>query len=152
MKRSLRVHVLYALLALASSACGNKAPSADRTNAPQAQPSSPASEQAASASGAGQITGFVFEDKNRNGVFDAGDNRLSGQVVLLTNRDRSQRFGSATTSDDGSFHFDQIAGGEYRVSLNIPEKFERTNDDSFMLKVPEKGTAPTVTFGIAATR
>lgn len=104
------------LLALSQSARGSEPPTGGRSNGPAIQDTaaSPA-EQAEQTTGHGRISGFVFEDKNRNGTFDGDDIRLAQQLVQLTNPDRTRQVGSAKTTDDGSFSFDSLAAGAYRV-------------------------------------
>lgn len=96
-----------------------------------------------------EISGYVFEDKNRNGQFDTGDERLGSQTVLVTNPSATKRLHNATTDASGSFRFADLADGEYRVSVLVPEGFDRTNDDSFSLTVLGNQPMAEVHFGIA---
>jgi hypothetical protein len=99
-------------------------------------------------SGRGRIAGLVFEDRNRNGTFDAADGPMAGQVVTLTRPMGTQRV--TTSSDDqGAFHFDNLAPGRYRVTFSIPSGFARLTDDSFELEVADDGRVPQARFGLA---
>ena len=126
-------------------------PTGGRPNGPAIQDTaaSPA-EQAGQTTRHGRISGFVFEDKNRNGIFDGDDVRLAQQLVQLTTPDRTRQVSSAKTANDGSFHLDSLAAGDYRVSVEIQEGFERTDDDSLILTVADDGIERTVLFGVAA--
>jgi hypothetical protein len=143
--------VTYFLLALSQSAWASEPPTGGRPYGPAIQitPASSAA-QAGQTTRQGRISGFVFEDRNRNGIFDGDDVRLAQQLVLLTSPDRTRQVGSAKTAKDGSFHFDNLVATDYRVSVEIQEGFERTNDDSLILTVTEDGVERTVQFGVAA--
>ena len=96
-----------------------------------------------------RISGYVFEDKNQNGLFDTGDERLGSQTVLVTNPSATQRLHNATTDPTGSFRFADLPDGEYRVMVMIPDGFYRTNDDSFNVTVLGEEPMQEVHFGIA---
>ena len=97
----------------------------------------------------GVVAGIVFEDGNRNGVLDESEVRAAGSTVLVTNPSATRRIQSATTDADGQFRFDGLPGGEYRVSLQFPDGFVRTNDDSFTVKVGADNALPVIQFGMA---
>ena len=99
--------------------------------------------------GSGQVVGFVFEDRNGNGTFDSTDVRVPKQIVRVTDPSRGKQFQSATTGEDGSFRFDKLVAGEYRLSLEVPKGFVRTSDDSFTFVATETGPPLEVQFGIA---
>jgi hypothetical protein len=141
------------LLALSHSAKAGEPPTWGHPigRAIQSTPAFPV-EQAGQTIRNGRISGFVFEDKNRNGMFDGGDVRLAEQLIRLTSPDRSQQMGSAKTAKDGSFHFDKLAAADYRVSVQIPEGFARTTDDSLVLTVTDDGVERTVQFGVTARK
>jgi hypothetical protein len=120
------------------------------STAPATSSPSPAPAVAVPAAGPHQVNGFVYEDRNRNGQFDAGDERLPQQVVLLTDTDNFREIRSVTTGADGVFRLENVPDGAYRVTLRIPEGFERTVDDSFVITVSPERTIPEVQFGVAA--
>ena len=97
----------------------------------------------------GVVAGIVFEDKNHNGAMDAGESRLSGQTVLVTNASATQRITSTTTNAEGRFEFGDLRDGELRVSVQVPKGYARTNDDSFTVTVADDRPLREVYFGIA---
>lgn len=146
----IRYVALFTLTAIVVAACG-------RQTEQQASSESPAASQAPAGPpapppvmvGPREISGYVFEDKNRNGLFDTGDERLGSQTVLVTNPSATKRLHNATTDASGSFRFGDLSDGEYRVSVLVPEGFDRTNDDSFSLTVLGNQPMPEVHFGLA---
>ena len=151
MERSINSRLGLLLLTILVPACGGGAPEETVTRTPPAeQPRQLPPQQAPlEVTGPGQIVGFVFEDRNRNGTVEANDTRMAQLTVVLTNPSATQQIRSATTGADGSFRLENLAAGEYRVTLQIPAGFERTNDHSFVLAVSADGTAREVQFGIA---
>jgi cyclophilin family peptidyl-prolyl cis-trans isomerase len=64
----------------------------------------------------GSITARAYVDANGNGIFDAGDPVLTVVPVTLTgpiNR-------TATTGTNGTFDFQELQAGTYRVSFAVP--------------------------------
>ena len=94
------------------------------------------------------ITGFVFEDRNANGTFDAGDVRIARQQVVLSDPSAAGATATAITGPDGAFRFENLEPGDYRVTVQVPETFSRANDSSFVLAVPEDGSPAEVQFGL----
>ena len=143
-----------ATLVLALVGCGGGGTSEQQaspaTSSPQPQPSaSPALPPPATSLANAQIAGFVFEDKDRNGKYDGGDVLMASQTVLVTNPSASKRIKEVTTDASGTFGFAGLGAGEYRVSVQIPKGYERTNDDSMTLNVKASQAATQVQFGIA---
>ncbi len=72
---------------------------------------------AAPQSGAGEISGVVFFDRNGNGMRDAGENGIAGVVVELrdaaTNGQALRR--QATTDAGGVYRFTNVPAGTYMV-------------------------------------
>jgi hypothetical protein len=98
---------------------------------------------------AGEIPGFVFDDRDRNGTFDGSDVRMPQQTVVLTSPDSTQQIRSVTTDSTGAFRFEGLTPGDYRVTLEVPDGFQRTNDVSMVLNVRESEPLAEVGFGIA---
>ena len=146
----IRFVALCALTAIVVAACGRQTEqqSSSESPAPSQVPAGPPPPPPVMV-GPREISGYVFEDKNRNGQFDTGDERLGSQTVLVTNPSATKRLHNATTDTSGSFRFGDLADGEYRVSVLVPEGFDRTNDDSFSLTVLGNQPMPEVHFGIA---
>lgn len=65
---------------------------------------------------AGSIGGVVFEDPNRNGVFDGPEAMLPGVRVLLLGSDGAV-LRQAFTGSDGRYLFANLADGQYVVSV-----------------------------------
>ncbi len=124
------------------AACGSSG------DTPASAPAEPALKLTPPSQGNGQVSGFVFEDTNRNGALDAGERRLQGQTVRLENAERTVTYLSVTTGPDGAYSFDKLAPAEYRVTVKIPDGFVRTSDNSFTLTVTPDGTPSVATFGI----
>jgi hypothetical protein len=148
--------IIACALAATAAACGRSEPE-QTSGTPEATTQAPAPPSAplgppissAAASGSPLVVGLVFEDKNRNGAYDAGDDRMAGETVLITNLTATQIIRSMKTDSTGNFRVDGLKDGEYRVSVQIPAGFTRTNDDSFNLKIAASQPAPQVLFGIS---
>jgi hypothetical protein len=111
--------------------------------------SAPPAAQSSTLNGRASVTGFVFQDDNRNGTYDAGEVRLAGQSVVLTNRDRTVEYQMAKTAADGGFRFADLDVGEYRVSIQLPADFERITDDSVVFPL-RAGEVEELQFAIVA--
>jgi uncharacterized repeat protein (TIGR01451 family) len=84
----------------------------DETTLVQAQPSS--------------IGGTVYVDKNKNGVFDAGESVLKNVVVTLKGTDMSGNFVTKTTTTDtnGNYRFSDLVAGTYRLVETQPNFYK----------------------------
>jgi hypothetical protein len=139
-----------ALTVIAAAGCGRGPEQQSSSESPAASPA-PAAAPAPPPVMVGprEISGYVFDDKNRNGQFDTGDERLGSQTVVVTNLSATKRLHNATTDGSGSFRFGDLADGEYRVSVLVPDGFDRTNDDSFSVTVLGNQPMAEVHFGLA---
>ena len=135
-----------ALCALTFLGCGGGEPRTGGTPAPAAAPAG--APQAAPVAGLGEIKGLVFDDKNKNAILEAGDTGMAGQTVTIVTSDGEKELRSTTTGADGTFTFDKLEAGQYRLKLRIPNGFERTMDDSFVVTV-RPDVAASVRFGLA---
>ena len=146
----IRLVMSFTLMAIMVAGCGRSTEqqSASESSAASQAPAAPPAPPPVMV-GPREISGYVFEDKNRNGQFDTGDERLGSQTVLVTNPSATKRLHNATTDASGSFRFGDLADGEYRVSLLVPEGFDRTNDDSFSVMVLGNQPMAEVHFGVA---
>jgi hypothetical protein len=139
----------FALMAVVVSACGRSPEQqSSESTATSQEPAGPPAPPPVMV-GPREISGYVFEDKNRNGLFDAGEERLGSQTVIVTNPTATKRLHDATTDASGSFRFADLRDGEYRVSVMVPEGFDRTNDDSFSVMVLGNQPMTEVHFGLA---
>ena len=75
------------------------------------------------------ITGHKYNDKNRNGKLDAGEQGLKGVAITLTGKEAASgaTFTRKTvTADDGSYSFTNLNYGTYSVSEVVPSGWEAT--------------------------
>lgn len=149
LKPMIRFITSFALMAIVVSGCGRspEQQSSESTATSQAPAAPPAPPPVMV--GPREISGYVFEDKNRNGLFDTGEERLGSQTVIVTNPSATKRLHNTTTDASGSFRFADLRDGEYRVSVMVPEGFDRTNDDSFSVMVLGNQPMAEVHFGLA---
>ena len=145
----IRVVLSFTLIAIVVSGCGRQAEQQASSESPAASPA-PAAAPAPPPVMVGprEISGYVFEDKNRNGQFDTGDERLGSATVVVTNLSATKRLHNAMTDASGSFRFGDLPDGEYRVSVLVPDGFDRTNDDSFSVTVLGNQPMAEVHFGV----
>jgi hypothetical protein len=64
------------------------------------------------------LSGTVYNDANKDGQFDAGDQPLAGVTLNLTGTDDlgDQISGTTTTAADGSYQFNGLRTGTYTIS------------------------------------
>lgn len=86
------------------------------------------------------VNGKVYEDKNENGIFDAGDVALKKVKVELLDSDGNvaksidKKELKTETDADGNYHFDVYSRGKYTVRVINPSKYFEFNTDK---KQPE---------------
>lgn len=73
------------------------------------------------------ISGFKIEDKNGNGVQDAGEDGIQGWKVILKNTSTGVEIASTTTSADGYYKFPNLTNDRYNVTEENKENFSATN-------------------------
>ncbi len=74
----------------------------------------------------GSISGFVFNDNNKNGAFDAGDVRTSGKTVFLdaNNNGKLDSGEKSVVSDaNGNWSFGGLSAGTYHVRRAFPSGY-----------------------------
>jgi hypothetical protein len=72
------------------------------------------------------VFGFVFEDKNGNGVRDEGERGVEWNLLMCM----ADMCRSGTTMGDGRFHFDDVIPGRYSINLvDVPVGWQRTFKD-----------------------
>jgi hypothetical protein len=68
--------------------------------------------------GGGSIAGMLFNDGNKNGLFDAGESLLAGKKMYIDSNSNG-KFDSgeagATTNASGGYSFSGLAAGTYRI-------------------------------------
>ncbi len=95
----------------------------------------------------GRLTGVVFFDANGDGLLGAGEAGLGGVVIELRESGGSEIvLASAFTLADGSYAFDQLEYGDYRVSQMSPNGYEATTDSEQSVAV-SAGHPATADFG-----
>ncbi|MEA3336545.1 MAG: SdrD B-like domain-containing protein [Chloroflexota bacterium] len=122
--------------------------SPDVTAAPTETPAPTESPTAApvSLSGSSRIQGVIFEDLNRNGLWeDEAEAGLPGvQVVLLTSG--QTEVASAITNETGEFAFDRVEPGLYVVVQRDPEGYTSSTLNTLTL-ILRDGSITNVHFG-----
>jgi fimbrial isopeptide formation D2 family protein/uncharacterized repeat protein (TIGR01451 family) len=76
------------------------------------------------------LGGIAFTDVNGNGQRNVGDTVLAGILVTLLNADGTSTGRTATTGPDGSYLFDGLIPGSYRVRFDESGGFKRTLDNT----------------------
>lgn len=73
-----------------------------------------------------RISGVVYNDRNRNGVRNAGEYGLGGITVILTGNDDLGRAVRRTTvtAPDGTYNFGNLRSGSYFVSRSVPAGYQ----------------------------
>ncbi|MEM8734494.1 MAG: SdrD B-like domain-containing protein, partial [Planctomycetota bacterium] len=108
----------------------------------------------------GRISGFVYDDSNLNGVFEAGDSPIEGVVVNLngTTIAGTSITRTATTDSAGAYVFENLPAGTYTVTETQPANFNDgadtttapngsvIGDDALQITLAE-GEAQSVNFG-----
>ena len=76
------------------------------------------------------LSGSVFADSDYDGFFDAKENGLGGVTVKLTGKDVNGKSVSLTriTNKDGSYSFNGLQAGTYKVSEVTPDGFFTTRN------------------------
>lgn len=63
-----------------------------------------------------KISGIIWEDTNKNGMYDSTEKLFSGIEVLLLNAETNRLFGqNVTTNENGVYTFDNVPQGKYIV-------------------------------------
>jgi fimbrial isopeptide formation D2 family protein/uncharacterized repeat protein (TIGR01451 family) len=76
------------------------------------------------------LGGVAFTDVNGNGQRGVGDTVLAGILVTLLNADGTSTGRTATTGPDGSYLFDGLVPGSYRVRFDESGGNKRTLDNT----------------------
>src|SRR3989344_276961 len=86
------------------------------------------------------ISGVVFNDKNRDGIFGGGDVPMAGEYVYIFNYwDGSGGYESKIADSDGRYSFSVAAGGiPHRILHTVPTGFVGTTPDSKSYPPPTK--------------
>ena len=89
------------------------------------------------------LSGFVYQDCNNNGVFDAGDQPIANAVVNLTGTDTTGAAVNltATTNASGQYQFIDLKAGTYTLTEQQPAGFLDARDTA---GTPFGGAASTI--------
>ncbi|MCX7832025.1 MAG: carboxypeptidase regulatory-like domain-containing protein, partial [Actinobacteria bacterium] len=93
-----------------------------------------------------RIAGIVFLDENLNGVYDPGEAFIPGITVYLYDSE-GNLIDSVITGPDGSYLFDDLMPGTYRISIDVPIEYDLTTPDSYTVELSE-GSTETRNFGL----
>ena len=76
------------------------------------------------------LAGAVFVDRNDNGVFDSGEQPIGNVIVTLQGIDYNNQTvtRTTTTAADGSYLFDNLDPGNYRVLESHPDRYKDGKD------------------------
>ena len=103
--------------------------------------------------GAQTVTGFVWNDANRNGAQDAGEAGIADAAVTLTQTQTAAALDAAGrrvfTDSEGRHRFDYVSTGAHAISVTKPG-YLSTLGATIPITVPEVGlTVPPVGIGWA---
>jgi Ca2+-binding RTX toxin-like protein/protocatechuate 3,4-dioxygenase beta subunit len=77
----------------------------------------------------GDLTGRVWVDRDGDGIEETGEASQSGITVRLLNADGSFTGRTATTGADGTYLFENLIAGDYRVEFVLPAGLRLTRPD-----------------------
>jgi hypothetical protein len=97
-----------------------------------------------SSTSTGSIAGQVFEDRNGNGTFDAGDATVNGVPITLGGTGS----GSTSTSGSGNYSFAGLADGAYTVTETLPTGYVNTTSLTLSPTVSGGGAVTGQNFGL----
>ncbi|WP_167143930.1 SdrD B-like domain-containing protein [Canibacter zhoujuaniae] len=106
--------------------------------------------------GTGVITGSIFNDGDRDGVFDGAENTFENVVVGLYDADGNPVLDSegkpitAVTDKDGGYVVEKLWPGEYTLRIvDVPAGYKLTTDEVLSVELtPEQMTAEQQDFGL----
>ncbi|MEL6554479.1 MAG: SdrD B-like domain-containing protein [Cyanobacteria bacterium J06621_11] len=101
------------------------------------------------------LTGFVWNDVDKDGIFDQGNNRESGlsDVTVYLDENGNNRFDDGeqfqTTAENGSYTFDKLSDGTYTVREVVPTGFKSTSPQSgeYRLTLEQGDVVKDISFG-----
>ncbi|MBQ8537986.1 MAG: carboxypeptidase regulatory-like domain-containing protein, partial [Clostridia bacterium] len=70
----------------------------------------------------GVIEGIVFLDPDYDGIYQEGDEPLAGVELVLEKISTGDKMGSVTVDATGTFRFEALRGGNYRLKATLPDE------------------------------
>ena len=67
------------------------------------------------------LSGIAFLDSNYNGVYDEGEPPYRGVTLELVKNSNDRSMGKVVTGEDGTYTFDSLRGGDYRLRAILPD-------------------------------
>ena len=96
---------------------------------------------------AAAISGYVYNDINQNGSFNAGDTGLSGVTIqLFTTNGMQTLVAVTTTASDGSYQFVNLSINNYKVVKSLPPGYANSSSVTVTTNVTALTTYPNVNF------
>jgi hypothetical protein len=90
-------------------------------------------------SAVGSLSGVIFVDLNRNGLHDTGEPGLAGARVTITQPNTTVSI-QATTDSNGAYAVNNLAVGNYTVTITLPASYGFTTVGSTTVSVAATGT------------
>ncbi|MEO1524386.1 MAG: SdrD B-like domain-containing protein [Planctomycetota bacterium] len=78
---------------------------------------------------AGELSGLVWNDENRDGIRDANELGLDQVTVLLYDGSEAHLLDAMTTRDGGQYNFAGLSAGDYVIEFLRPAGFEPSPND-----------------------
>jgi len=97
-----------------------------------------------------RVSGIVFEDINKDGIMDEGENGLALIRVALESETFKSR--DTFTAQDGRFTFATVAPGEYVIRIDkewLASRFIMTTPEEYQLEIAPSKDMPNIAFGAA---
>lgn len=78
----------------------------------------------------GSLSGYVYSDKNENGVKDGGDGAIAGVTITLTGNDDLGSVNRTLTTDaNGFYQFTNLRPGIYKLNETQPTNYKDNQDN-----------------------
>lgn len=101
--------------------------------------------------GKGEASGVVYNDLNKNGVFDGNDQLLADQTVNLVNPTTDALVKTTKTDDSGTYRFSSICDGSYEIQTKPSAGWTQTspsNPDYYTISVSGGSIESNKDFGL----
>ncbi|MFN3152565.1 SdrD B-like domain-containing protein [Bremerella sp.] len=88
----------------------------------------------------GSLSGYVYHDRNVNGVKNAGEEGIANVTITLINTDTNETF-FTTTDENGYYEFLNLVPGNYRVVETHPITYQDGTDAAGTINGSVRGVA-----------